>query len=122
MSNQLYIGLILHFVGDYIFQNNAIASNKRKYNFVCIFHALVYSLPFLFVSNGIYWWIIFVSHFFIDRFALAGYWIRLINWDWKNSEPWLKEPAYISIWVFIITDNTFHIIINSICIHLSMKP
>jgi hypothetical protein len=119
---KLFIGLILHFIGDYIFQNSWLANNKTKKNLPAIIHALIYSLPFLFIV-GFSWAIffIFLTHFFIDRYRLAVYWIKLVNWNWYSDNfGYSKEtPTFLSMWLLFIIDNIFHIAINSISIYLN---
>ena len=75
------IQLILHLLGDYVTQNNWIAQNKTKNSWVCLLHVLLYSLPFLLLTDGFTpaWFVIAITHFFIDRFRLAKYWIKLVN-------------------------------------------
>lgn len=82
----LILGILLHFVGDYLNQNNWMAQNKTKDWKPALVHALVYSLPFLFLIPNFYVWLpIFVTHYFIDRYRLAQYWIKLVNWNWKST-------------------------------------
>ncbi len=39
--------LVAHLVGDFILQNEWMASNKKHRSFACLVHVLVYLLPFL---------------------------------------------------------------------------
>ncbi len=116
----LIIGFILHFVGDYLFQNDWLANEKTKAFFPAFFHAAIYSLPFLFLTPSVFWWILAVSHFFIDRYRLAVYWIKLVNWNWnsKNFGYDDQKPLFLSIWLMIIIDNVFHVLFNSLSIFL----
>jgi len=80
------IQLILHLVGDYVTQSDWMANNKTKRFAPAAAHAVVYSLPFLFLRPS---WaafaVILVSHFLIDRYRLA----RFVVW-FKNAalQPW----------------------------------
>lgn len=116
LSEVLYISLIFHFVGDYLFQNDWMAHNKSKSSFVAIIHSLVYSALFLLIVSWEYWLIISVTHFFIDRFSLASYWVRSSYYT-RN----LDKPAFISFWVTVIVNNTWHVILNTIAIFLHFK-
>lgn len=116
----LFIGLILHLVGDYLLQNDWMAQNKTKEWFPCFVHCFLYTIPFSFVL----WpsplvWLVFISHYFIDRYRLAEYWIRLVNWRWDGNNHGYSEdkPKWMSVWLLIIIDNTFHIIFNSVAIY-----
>jgi hypothetical protein len=62
--------------------------------------------------------VVFATHFFIDRYRLAVYWIKLVNWNFQSSNFGFPEdvPKFLSIWLMIIIDNIFHISINSLCI------
>jgi len=102
----LILGFILHLVA---------------HSFLPAFvHALTYSLPFLLLTPSVYWLILFVSHFLIDRYRLAIYWIKLVNWNWSSTNFGYDEqkPSFISVWLMIIIDNTFHILFNSFSIYL----
>ena len=66
--------LILHLTGDYLLQSDWMALNKIKNSRAAATHALVYSLPFLLLQpSWTAWFVIFFTHFLIDRFALAKY-------------------------------------------------
>lgn len=115
----LIIGLIFHFIGDYLTQNHWLATNKTSNSLVAFYHVLIYSLPFLLITSLSAVAIILITHFFIDRFRLAQYWIKLVNWNWKSTNFGYAEdvPKFLSIWLMIIVDNTFHIVINSLSIY-----
>jgi len=69
--------LIAHLIGDYCIQNHWMANNKTKAWVPAIVHALLYSIPFLFlVSNAQQWVLIVTTHLLIDRFRLATYWVE----------------------------------------------
>lgn len=65
--------LILHLLGDYVFQSDWQAQNKTKSTWAAFCHATVYSIPFAFIAS---WWALLViwgTHLLIDRFRLARY-------------------------------------------------
>ena len=118
----LFTGLLLHFVGDYLFQSDWMAMNKTKAHFPALVHCVLYSVPFLLIVPLWAFLIIFGTHFLIDRYRLAVYWIKLINWNWKSTNFGYSEskPTYISFWLMVIVDNTFHVLINSLTIWISV--
>ena len=120
MDNALIISFILHLAGDYLFQNDWMATEKTKSNTVAFIHATIYSLPFYILIPSFYWLIVIVSHYFIDRYRLAQYWIRLVNlkWDGDNFGYGDEKPKWMSVWLMIIIDNTWHILFNSLAIFL----
>lgn len=71
--------LVAHLVGDYILQSDWMASEKTKKSLAAAVHALVYTLPFLFLTFS---WkallVICATHFIIDRWRLARYvcWVK----------------------------------------------
>lgn len=73
------IQLILHLIGDYVTQSDWMANNKTKASFPAFCHALVYSLPFLFIGSWLAVLVIFATHFAIDRWRLAVYVVWLKN-------------------------------------------
>ncbi len=113
------IQLFLHLLGDYFLQNDWMASNKSKWTitgwFACNIHCLLYSIPFGLYYNdfGIFAWI-FISHFLIDKFGLAVYVTKFVNWNWKSKNFGFGEsrPPHLTVWITIIRDNSMHIACN----------
>lgn len=116
---KLIIGFILHLVGDYLLQNDWMANEKTKNSGAAFAHASIYSMPFFLVLPNYWWLLIFISHFLIDRYRLAVYWIKLVNWNWSSQNFGYAndKPPFMSIWLMIIIDNIWHIIFNSIAIY-----
>jgi len=93
------IQLILHLAGDYIFQSDWMAQNKTKSSWAALCHATVYSLPFLFIGSLEAVFVIWSTHFFIDRFRLARYvcWAKdriLSPWPVLPDVSGLGEAEY----------------------------
>jgi hypothetical protein len=104
--------LIAHLFGDYVFQNQWMADNKTSNSGVAAIHAFIYSLMFLPLVNSSWAYIVIaLTHFFIDRFRLAQYWVNLYG---IGTGP--NVPPFLSIWLLIIVDNTFHLTINYLSI------
>jgi len=125
------IQLILHGIGDYLLQTDTQATNKKKpgwYGFKnCLFHCITYSIPFLFIGSWMAVLIIFLTHFAIDRSNFIAYLIAVKNgtkrYDGNNVEYDIRNfgfhkdrPFALSIWLYIIVDNLFHIICNYIAL------
>ena len=119
--------LIAHLVGDYILQSHDMATKKTTSSFWTFYHAITYTLPFLFLTqNLIALGIICITHFFIDRFRLARYLVKFKNVlfgdvvtadkdEYNTPTGYPKEtPAWLSTWLLIIADNTLHLLINFI--------
>ena len=119
MELAILLGFIGHFIGDYLLQNDYLAIQKTKKTLPALIHVLLYGLPFYFlVGFSFALLFIVVTHFFIDRFSLATYWIKLINWKWESKNYGFSEdmPKWMSEWLRIIHDNTFHVILNTLAI------
>lgn len=127
-----------HFVGDYLLQNNWIALNKSKKWLPCLTHILIYTLAICVATWAFNpWWILVVvlSHLPIDRWSLAEKWLkftkgRTLEGFIKSKQTVIKndqiggtlvhnEPctamdslqAGFSTFVYIVVDNTFHILL-----------
>lgn len=129
------IQLFLHLFGDYFLQNDWMAVNKSKYSYTgwlaCWIHCNLYALPFWLyyqymghhpvgTCSWLYLWILF-AHFLLDKFSLAQYWTRLINWNWKwdddNLYGWTPgRPKWVVGMVHIIRDNSLHLFCNYLII------
>lgn len=114
------IQLLLHLLGDYFLQNDWMAVNKNKFSILgwltCSIHCLLYSIPFGFYYHNwyIFLWVL-LTHFIIDKFGLAEYWIRLSNWDWDKEHLFgmsPERPIWLVVWLYIIRDNSLHVACN----------
>ena len=89
--------LFLHMIGDYITQNEWMALTKTKNTFqgylACLIHSLLYSLPFLLIGSFQAVLIIFLTHFIIDKYRLAKYFIKLRNWNFSENGHSEETPA-----------------------------
>lgn len=113
----------MHLTGDYLLQNDWMAENKGKYSLkgyiACLMHCFLYTSMFvLFLFPLRSCLVIFITHFLIDKYRMAILWCRLKNWNWTGSNFGYHEdkPKWMSTWLVIIVDNTFHLICNFIAI------
>jgi hypothetical protein len=110
--------VLLHFIGDYILQNHWMSVNKKKKGFIgflaCLIHCLTYSLPFLFIGSIPAVFVIFVSHFIIDRWNIVPWFIAVKNGTFhiKNCGFPADTPSWLSVWLMIIIDNIIHVSCN----------
>jgi hypothetical protein len=109
--------LILHLFGDFIIQNDWMALNKKKKGFkgfsACFIHCLLYALPFLLIAGYVQVFFIFITHYVIDRYNVVTWFLSKRNGvDMSNYGFSSNRPEYISVWLNIITDNTFHLMCN----------
>lgn len=110
--------LFLHLIGDYLVQNDWMALNKKKLTIggemACQIHCITYSIPFAFIGS---WWAVFViylSHYVIDRTNIVGWFLAVRNgvFNTSNFGFGIDRPFVITIWLYIITDNIFHLLCN----------
>lgn len=63
--------LLLHLLGDFVVQNDWMALNKKKPGVLgfaaCFIHCFMYSIPFLLVASPAGVFLVFCTHFLIDR-------------------------------------------------------
>jgi hypothetical protein len=92
--------LVAHMIGDYFFQNNWMALNKTKNSLICGLHCLLYTLSISIICQWFDWrlFIVFFTHFIMDRFRLATYWRKFYSKD--EQIPWI-----------ITSDNSIHLLI-----------
>lgn len=93
-------------------QSDWIATNKGKVTFMgwvaCWCHCMLYSLPFGVVYDAKVWAVVFLSHFIIDKFGLAKYWMSMMG-ICKSEKLY---PIWLSTFLTIVIDNTMHLICN----------
>lgn len=127
------LSLLAHAWGDYVLQSDWQASHKTQSSWPAFIHALLYGLcfvPVVLVARAS-WWVLAVvagSHFVIDRWRLARYVCWAKNFLAPRSawpRPWREctatgydpeKPAWMSVWLMIIADNTLHVTINTLAL------
>lgn len=127
--------LLCHLFGDYVLQNQWMASNKTSRWWPACVHVGFYMLPFLlFLQPSLSAaTVMAVTHLLIDRFRLARYWVQFWGIGCLGSvstwllvhvfsgHPWPRRadasvPDFLAFWLLIIVDNTFHLTINYVCL------
>lgn len=99
----------LHSIGDYLLQNNAMAKHKHSSNVYCAYHAAVYGSVYLFPTVYLLGWagalaslVIAISHYLIDRYALA------------ELVPKLRGDAPVPAHVQLEIDQSLHYLANAL--------
>jgi len=111
--------LIAHLCGDYVLQNHWMATRKTSSSLAAAVHAATYTIPFLILTKSpLALAVIVGTHFIIDRFRLARYWVQfwgIGNPGWIGGRLGLDIPTapdFLGVWLLIIVDNTAHLAIN----------
>lgn len=111
--------LLAHLVGDYVLQSQPMADRKVSSLPWAVVHAAFYTLPFLLLTTSpAALLVIGGTHALIDRYRVAARWCAFygsgsIGGLWGRfsvrDEP---PPPFLTVWLTIIVDNTFHLCIN----------
>jgi hypothetical protein len=134
-------GLFLgHLAGDYLLQNEWMAMNKSKNTWVgwlsATIHCIIYTLAvclFMWNFDPIWIVVVFLTHFPIDKFALAEHYMHFVKGkgmrDYVNKDNRFNDLKYVpkpiiqplnrydileggfSAVVYTITDNGMHLIL-----------
>lgn len=105
--------LIGHLLGDYIFQNDWMAQNKKAKWFNCVIHCLIYTLCVCLLTKWFEWYkilLVFLSHIILDKTFIVYSWMQFFGCfsklrqdlgGEKNVNQWL--------WTYAIIDNSAHL-------------
>ena len=107
--------LICHLIGDFWLQNDWMATNKKKDFKIALLHSLVYTLPFLFLTQNIISLLtICLTHAVIDGSNIVNKLNQLKNWNFEYKSGYNEDtnPVWLWSWLLIIQDNTIHLLIN----------
>lgn len=118
--------VLLHFIGDYITQSHWMAINKTSRWFPAIAHGVIYTIPFLFLTQSVLALIVIGgTHIVIDHYRLARHFIwfkNMILSPFTVCTPWAEAkvsngfdkdtPIWLSTILMIVVDNILHICIN----------
>jgi hypothetical protein len=95
--------LIAHLVGDFLFQNRWMATQKGSNWAACLIHCFLYALAFIIFAGWLDWrlTVIFLSHLAIDRWRLAAIWRLFFSRD--RELPWIimsdQAIHFIILWI-----------------------
>jgi len=105
--------ILVHLVGDYVYQNDWMAQNKSARTWegtaACLVHVTLYTLMFVcftWVMGDVWpWWAyaaIWATHYPVDRYRLAAAWMG------KAGQTGFRDN--MGPWSVIIVDNTYHLL------------
>lgn len=104
--------IVGHLVGDFILQDDFLASGKKRSSWICAAHCAIWTASVLAFSG---WFIgrnciliaviLFSTHFVQDRTNIVLWWMRL---KWKDQTKFSNPP--LGPWSVIVIDNIFHIL------------
>ncbi len=107
------IGAIVgHLVGDYLLQNDFMASNKKEDSIICLLHCSIWTasvmlfggFPYPSVMTGFLVMVVLcTTHFIQDRTNVIRRWMTLVGQDRFASGP-------LSPWSIVVVDNVWHIV------------
>jgi hypothetical protein len=110
--NVLILAIVGHLIGDYLFQTDWMALNKKARDLPCCVHCLIWSTTVCWMAGWIGWdksilpqLILFITHFIQDRTQIVKWWMGL---PWKDQSEFMKPP--MAPWSFIVVDNVWHIV------------
>lgn len=100
--------ILAHLMGDFVLQNDYMATHKTHSHPVCALHVLVYTAACLLVIHvsGYAWplWAyaaVALTHYPVDRWRLAAVWM-----DYTGQSGFKRS---LSPWSVIAVDNTYHL-------------
>ncbi len=99
--------IVGHLLGDFVFQNDWIAKEKKRSSEVCFFHALVWTFCVVCCAGwqDHHWAIatLLITHFIQDRFNLIPWYMDAVGQREFRTGP-------CSPWSVIVVDQVWHIV------------
>lgn len=124
---KMFIDMLLgHLVGDYLLQNNWMALSKHQHGFSgwarCFIHCCIYTICIISFTGILrldFAILVFLSHFIIDKFSIAEYWLKLIGGrsikefvlGKERTDRHIIMRGGFTSFVYISVDNTLHFLI-----------
>lgn len=123
MNDPFWAVVFGHLAGDYFFQSKTMALRKSQKDFRgflwCVFHCLCYTLCVLIFTQRfslVLFSLVFFTHYPIDRYSLASWWLRMIKGRdllkayGEREKYWEIDVAFSAI-VYTIVDNSMHLVL-----------
>lgn len=104
-SDQILMAIIGHLVGDYLFQVDWMAQNKKKHWLPCLTHCVVWTF-WVWVFSGVGWPValfLFACHYLQDGSHAVSWWMKFIGCSGFMNPP-------LAPWSLIVVDNVWHIV------------
>lgn len=107
--------VLAHFIGDFLLQNDFLAVNKKKSNWICSLHVILYTIPFCFTeASELQLILIFVQHWIQDRTTFVSFYCRTFG----IFQTEIKHNALVANnkfervlpWGHFVVDQVFHFI------------
>jgi len=104
--------ILAHFIGDFVIQNDWMAINKKRSNWICTIHVFFYMIPFLFTElTVIQLTLVAIQHWLQDRTVFIGWWCKLVG-SFQNelnhkSLPWghfVVDQIFHFLWIWIVVN------------------
>jgi len=98
--------IIGHLVGDYLLQNDWMASRKKSESLVCAIHCAIWATcvcVFGLTCNPLIWLALFGTHYVQDRTNIVRKWMTFYG-----QESFATGPC--SPWSIIVVDNVWHMV------------
>lgn len=97
--------ILAHFIGDFLLQNDWMATGKKKSSLICSIHVAFYMIPFALVEvTWLQFLLIAIQHWIQDRSRFVGWWCKLIG----SFQSELRTGGLP--WGHFIVDQVFHFI------------
>jgi len=112
-----------HLTADYLLQSKQTALSKSKKGLrgavCCAIHCTVYATSvclFLFRFNLLFFVLVFLSHYPIDRWSLAEKWLKLVKGRslkeaFGSQDKYREFDVVFSCIVYSVADNTMHLVL-----------
>lgn len=137
IDHLLLMAILGHFIGDYLLQNKWMALGKGQNTLegyaICFLHTCIYTgvvCAFTGQFGWVFWLMVFLSHYPIDKWSLGQVWLDLIKGrnfkfdsdvylrlhagekddDWKHRNNMVIITSFGCL-VYAIVDNTIHIVL-----------
>jgi hypothetical protein len=102
----LAYAIVGHMVGDYLLQNDWLATGKKRSTPICALHCLIWTACVICFAQ---WWsataaiFLFSTHFAQDRTQVIGWYMRLMRQRAFATAP-------LAPWSIIVVDNAWHLV------------
>lgn len=93
-----------HLFGDYILQNDVLASNKKSSTFYCSIHCFIWAACVVAFAQWPLWTFVplFITHFIQDRTNIIKWWMGVVG---------QKSFCDRCDWSVIVVDNIWHLFV-----------
>jgi len=114
----MFMVVLGHLLGDYLFQSKNVAIGKAGNKKVCAYHCTIYTFCVCLCTwnfSPLFATLIFLSHYPMDYFSFGAKWLKFIKGrdfmeEFESTDKYRDIALPFSTLIYAVVDNSWHLV------------